>query len=93
MRDAQRRAAPGALEDATKAVAEAVAAGRPGVVMTEGPAGFAMVAGCKSELVRTIPGGVLIAFGFDARQLAQFRDRIDQLLGDQPRAGRLLLRG
>lgn len=68
------------LQEGTRAVAAEVAAGRPGVVLTRGPAGFALLVGVKSERVKQIDGGVLIAFGFDRRQLAGLAARINQLL-------------
>ena len=68
------------LEEATRAVAADVAAGKPGVCLARGPAGFALVVGAKSERVKTIDGGALMAFGFDRGQLAQLGARIQQLL-------------
>lgn len=74
----------GELEEATRAVAAEVAAGRPGVVLSRGPAGYALICGAKSERIKAIDGGALIAFGFDRRQLAVLGARIQQLLrGDR----------
>lgn len=69
------------LEEATRACAAEVAAGRPGVVLSRGPAGFAMVVGAKGERVVKIEGGVMLAYGFDRKQLAGMYARIGQLLG------------
>lgn len=68
------------LEEATRAVAREVAAGRPGVVLARGPAGFALLVGAKSERVQQIDGGAMLAFGFDRRQLATLGARIQALL-------------
>lgn len=68
------------LEEATRAVAREVAAGRPGVVLSRGPAGFALLVGAKSERVQQIDGGAMLAFGFDRRELVTLAARIQALL-------------
>lgn len=68
------------LEEATRAVAAEVAAGKPGVVLARGPGGFALLCGVKSDRVRPIEGGVLVVFALDRAQLAAWGARIQQLL-------------